>query len=181
MTPNPRLLLIADIGGERARHIGDEAMLEANLGALRELFPQASFTIVARDPGWVCRRYGVAAIPAAGSEAVASCDAVILSGGGNLSSSWPELLHERIALLELAHRGGKPAVVLGQTLGPQLSAGERQSLAVALQQARFVGVRELPSALLAIELGVPHERIWYQFDDALRIDELLCRMRRRLR
>lgn len=171
MTPNPRLLLIADIGGEGARHIGDEAMLEANLGALRALFPQASFTVVVRAPEWLGRRYGVAAIPAVSSDAVASCHAVILSGGGNLASSWPDLLRERVTLLELAHRFGKPSVVLGQTIGPHLSDEERQLLAATLPQARFVGVRELPSAMLAISLGVPPERIWYQFDDALRPDE----------
>jgi len=33
------IFLVADIGGDAARHIGDEAMLEANLDALRSLFP----------------------------------------------------------------------------------------------------------------------------------------------
>ena len=193
-----RILLIADIGGEEVRHIGDEAMLGANLDALRSLFPGATFTVVAADPEWASRRYGVTAVPpfgfrrdpAASAErrsllasllessernatidAVANADAVIVSGGGNLSSSWPDLLYERAALLQLAQRFGKPSVVLGQTIGPHLAEDERRLLAASLLHARFVGVRELPSAMLGVDLGIPHERLWYQFDDGLRVDE----------
>ena len=35
MTATLRLLIIADVGGAERRHIGDEAMLEANLDAFR--------------------------------------------------------------------------------------------------------------------------------------------------
>jgi polysaccharide pyruvyl transferase WcaK-like protein len=194
--PSPlRLLLIADIGGEQTRHIGDEAMIEANLDALRRVLPDATFTIVSRDPAWAAHRYGVASVPSfdfprdpsasserqsilahlldspperhAAIDAVATSDALIVSGGGNLCSTWPDLLYERVALLQLAHRLGKPAVVLGQTLGPDLRDDERRLLAASLHQVRFIGVRELPSAALAIELGIPHGQLWYQSDDAL--------------
>ncbi len=175
-------------------------MLEANLDSLRKVFPTAAFTVLAPDPEWVARRYGVDAVPPFGFpgdraaaaerrsmltallessgntqhatiEAVASADAVILSGGGNLSSSWPDLLYERATLLELAHRLGKPSVVLGQTIGPHLEDDERELLVASLLHAQFIGVRELASAILAVGLGIPHRRIWYQFDDAMRIDE----------
>jgi len=190
-----RLLLIADIGGEQTRHIGDEAMIEANLGALRGVLPDATFTIVSRDPVWAASRYGVAAVPtfdfpasaSASSErqavladllassparhptidAVATSDALIVSGGGNLCSTWPHLLYERVALLQLAQRFGKPAVVLGQTIGPHLRDDERTLLAASLRHARFIGVREIPSAALAVDLGIPHGQLWYQSDDAL--------------
>lgn len=201
-SPKPplRLLVIADVGGEDARHIGDEAMLEANLEGFRSCIPGVAFTVVTRDPEWTAARYGVEAVapfgfsrhPAAGAErramlddlpseasdpprsstlspltALAGADALVVSGGGNLSSTWPDLLYERVALLRLAHILGKPAVVLGQTLGPKLEDEERQVLATALATARFVGVREFPSAVLAVELGVSAARIWYQSDDAL--------------
>ncbi|HET8774299.1 MAG TPA: polysaccharide pyruvyl transferase family protein [Thermoanaerobaculia bacterium] len=189
-----RLLVIADVGGEATRHIGDEAMLEANLDAFRNLLPNVAFTVVSRDPAWTAARYGVegAALvgfprhPRAQAErralldrllagqqhptvdAVAGADGVVVSGGGNLSSSWPDLLYERVALLQLARKLGKPAVVLGQTIGPRLRDEERRLLADSLSSARFAGVRELPSAALALELGVPMERLWYQTDDALK-------------
>ena len=201
-SPEPplRLLVIADVGGDGARHIGDEAMLEANLDRFRACIPGVAFTVVTRDPEWTAARYGVEAVapfgfsrhPAAGAErramldhllsealdssrsstlnpltALAGADALVISGGGNLSSTWPDLLYERVALLLLAHTLGKPAVVLGQTLGPRLEGEERQVLATALATARLAGVREFPSAVLAAELGVSAGRIWYQSDDAL--------------
>ena len=171
-------------------------MLEANLDAFRALIPNVGFTVVSRDPAWAAARYGVEAAapfgfprhPAAGAErramlerllagrphatadAVAGADGVVVSGGGNLSSTWPDLLYERAALLQLARKFGKPSVVLGQTIGPRLRDEERRLLADTLSSARFVGIRELPSAALALELGVPMERLWYQTDDALKCD-----------
>jgi polysaccharide pyruvyl transferase WcaK-like protein len=163
-----RLLLAADVGGGGLRHIGDEAMLEANLDALRRFFPDASFTVSASGAAWAAERYGVEALTAEATlDTIRNTDAVVISGGGNLSSSWPELLHERVTLLQLARRFDRPAIVLGQTLGPHLRADERLLLAEALSYARFVGVRELPSAALALGLGLAPERIWYQCDDAL--------------
>ena len=201
-----RLVIIADVGGAEARHIGDEAILEANLGALRRLIPEVALTVVSNEPQWTADRYGVEAVPLFGFPkdpasrieraalldrllvdgvnclpektaaepisnptvaAVAHADGVIVSGGGNLSSTWPDLLYERIALLCLARTFGKPAVVLGQTIGPALREDEHELLSEALRTARFVGVRELPSALLALELQVPSGIIWYQADDAL--------------
>jgi len=201
-----RLLVIADVGGAERRHIGDEAMLEANLAALRSLIPAVAFTVVSADPAATVQRWGVDAVapfgfsqdPAAEIErtamldrllveaascihqksggsadvnptvaAVAHADGVVVSGGGNLSSTWPDLLYERIALLSLARVFGKPAVVLGQTIGPKLRDDERRLLSEALQTTRFLGVRELPSALLALELQVPAGILWYQTDDAL--------------
>ena len=201
-----RLLVISDVGGADSRHIGDEAMLEANLAALRNLIPEVVFTIVSRDPAWTGQRYGVDAVapfgfsrnPDAAIEraamldhllaeavsfehlkngskvgdnptvaAVAHADGVVVSGGGNLSSTWPDLLYERIAALSLARVFGKPSVVLGQTIGPRLRDEERRLLSEALRTARFVGVRELPSALLGQELQVPAGVLWYQSDDAL--------------
>ena len=204
-----RLLVVADVGGEKTRHLGDEAMLEANLETLRRLVPGVVFTIVCCDPAWAAARYGVDAVPTFGfprdpaasanraamldrllsgvascgrvnaainalvdgirvtTAGLASADGLVVSGGGNLSSTWPDLLYERVALLHLARLFGKPAVVVGQTIGPKLAGDEYRLLAEALSSALFVGVRERPSAALALQLGVPSERIWHQSDDAL--------------
>ncbi|MFA6954563.1 MAG: polysaccharide pyruvyl transferase family protein [Thermoanaerobaculia bacterium] len=198
MNQRRRLLVAADVGGRHSRHIGDEAMLEANLEGLRGAVPGAELVVMSRDPEWIEHRYGVSSVPlfgfasgpaareerltlmadlcgaaasgaAAGDalDAVRRADAVVVSGGGNLSSTWPHLLGERVTLLLTAHRLGKPAAVLGQTIGPSLTAEERAMLSEALRAARFVGVRELPSAALAMSLGVPLARLWYQSDDAM--------------
>ena len=90
---------------------------------------------------------------------------LFISGGGNLSSSWPDLLHQRVLWMREARRRRLPVVTGGQTIGPELDAGERSALAEAWRR-RAPGVRELPSAALALELGVPPDRLSYQPDDA---------------
>jgi len=189
VTAGPRLLFVADVGGPATYHVGDEAMLAANLAAFRARLGGAlDAAVVSSDPEWTAARYGVRGIPrlrpppgpapggldgtagASGGEpaieALAGSDVLVISGGGNLNSSWPHLLRERLELLEAAARLGKTAIVLGQTLGPTLPADDRRRLGAALSGAAFVGVRELDSFRLALHLGVPAERLHYQLDDA---------------
>lgn len=195
-------VLIGDIGGPATFHIGDEAMLAANLEALRARFPDAVFTVISADPAFSAEEYRCRAIPrigfpdahsgtdedrlqklaeiqrlaAAGSghpavEALASADALILSGGGNLSSTWPEHLFERAALLEAANTLGIPAFTVGQTIGPQLSPTHRRVLRDALRTSRTVGVREYHSVGVALSLDVDPGRVVHQLDDTLSLGE----------
>jgi polysaccharide pyruvyl transferase WcaK-like protein len=98
--------------------------------------------------------------------ALGEADGLIVSGGGNLHARWPEHLYERVALAELAHGLGKPVAFLGQTLGPEVTDVQADVLGAALRRAAWVGVRDLPSASLALSLGTPAERLDYQLDDA---------------
>ncbi len=96
---------------------------------------------------------------------------LLVTGGGNLSSRWPDQIYERVALIELAGRRGLPVVVTGQTIGPELRERERELLAGALAHAALVGVREPHSRALAAALGVPAARLTLQLDDALLIGD----------
>jgi polysaccharide pyruvyl transferase WcaK-like protein len=196
----PRLVVAADVDGPGHYHLGDEAMLEANLGTFRQLVPHIQFTVPSNDPGWTSTRYGVESLrrpclrpgrdgmtqplpalspdPAERSrmcaawlgdelaQRVRGSDGLVISGGGNLCETWPGQIWERVALLEVARAAGRPAVVLGQTLGPTLSADQRQWLAVSLPSCAWVGVRDESSAALALSLGVPPDRLHLQLDDA---------------
>lgn len=86
--------------------------------------------------------------------AVADADGVLIAGGGNLASRWPLHVYERAALAGIADRLGRPAVVSGQTLGPDLDRRDRELVAGLLASARLVGVRESTSRELAGRLGV---------------------------
>jgi polysaccharide pyruvyl transferase WcaK-like protein len=200
----PRLVFVADVDSGH-RHVGDEAMLEANLEALQLRLPGMRATVISARP-WrgragddnvtgpgfppadeatererllLLRRFlraaeavdGAGRLPAADPtadlvRALRQADALVVSGGGNLNSRWPEHLVERVALARLAQRLGKPLAFLGQTLGPELTVVERDLLGGVLRQARWVGVRDLPSAALALALGVTPERLDHQLDDA---------------
>lgn len=184
--------MIGDIGHRARFHVGDEAMFEAvtadgewiavsadpahttertGLPAVPGLgFPAGDDAGEAREQR--LRALLDCALPAgdAAGRTLAALErsrALLVAGGGNLRSQWPELLYERVALIELAARRGLPVVVSGQTIGPELSERERELLSGALRRAALVGVREADSYELALELGVDPRRLTRQLDDAM--------------
>ena len=170
-----RLCIIGDVAGQSDYHLGDEAMLEANLARFRQLLPGIRFTVFSRDPAWTSVRYGVDSVrtptirrgvTAEVIEALRQADGLVISGGGNISGTWPEKVDERIALLKIARDLGRPVVVVGQTLGPTLSLDQSARLAHVLPWAGWVGVRDEESGAVARSLGVPADRVHRQLDDA---------------
>ncbi len=152
------LVIVADVGTEPF-HVGDEAMLVANVGALRRHNPEVRVTVIGREVRGEARGPSAAAV-------LEGADGLFVSGGGNLSSSWPELLHQRIRWIGEARRRGLPVVTGGQTIGPKLNPADRSALAEALAGVDLLGVRELPSAALALQMGTHADRLSYQPDDA---------------
>src|SRR5207237_1519259 len=99
------------------------------------------------DPVWTSNRYGVQALrtpvfrsgrqeigdPAQWlgdeiSKAVRDSDGVVISGGGNLCQTWPEKILERVVLIQYARELGRPVVVVGQPLSPDLEVHQRRLL-----------------------------------------------------
>lgn len=99
--------------------------------------------------------------------AVAGADAVLIAGGGNLNSHWPEHIYERLAVARTAAAAGIPVVITGQTLGPRIDDHHRSLVLELLTTAELVGVREGHSHALALELGMDPSRLMLQADDAL--------------
>jgi len=186
-----KFLFLADVSG-RVAHVGDEGMLEANVSLFRRLVPGCSIAVAA-GPDWDGDRLGVKPVPrwefSHDSEAdrevllnalstspdvhhptiqaVLSCDALIISGGGNLSRTWPYYIYERLSMARLAASRKIPVILLGQTLGPEFRLRERQLVSELLQLSVWVGLRETFSYALALELGAKRENLSYQVDDAL--------------
>ena len=98
--------------------------------------------------------------------ALRGADAFAVAGGGNLASNWPMHIWERATLAALARALGKPVLVSGQTLGPELTAGDAAMVGELLRSAALVGVREQPSYELALTLGVEPARLQRTVDDA---------------
>src|ERR1700760_1362668 len=134
-------------------------MLVANVEALRRHNPEVRVTVIGREVR------GEAGEPSAAA-VLEGADGLFVSGGGNLSSSWPELLHQRIRWIGEARRRGLPVVTGGQTIGPELKPADRSALAEPLAGVDLLGVRELPSAALALQMGAHADRLSYQPDDA---------------
>lgn len=161
---DPRLFLIADVGGPGLYHLGDEAMLEANIHTLRQLVPRIQFTVLSADPAWTSQRYGVQAVRWPGG--LQDSTGLMVSGGGNLCDTWPAKVHERVALLDQAQELGIPTAMVGQTLGPALNSENRRLMAGPFRKLAWVGVRDDASAALALALGTPADRVHKQLDDA---------------
>jgi polysaccharide pyruvyl transferase WcaK-like protein len=198
-------VVIGDVSNISTYHVGDEAMLNANLSEIRKYFPNTTFTVLSHDPTWTSNHYRVASIPRLnfpntpnahdlkaqleellgnvqvfldsgdlsskqfGSEvisALAASNGLIISGGGNICSTWPGFLYERVGLMRIAQMLGKRIVILGQTIGPYLQPDEMELLKDTLPYAEMIGIREQSTVELLTSLGIPEEKIKFQLDDA---------------
>ena len=99
-------------------------------------------------------------------EALRTVDALLVAGGGNLNSAYGWLLYERAAVVHVASALGKPVVVSGQTLGPELSEADAATLRELLDAAALVGLRESRSMDLARRLSPGHPALHGGYDDA---------------
>lgn len=88
------------------------------------------------------------------ADAIATMDAVVVSGGGNLNSRYGWLLYERAAAVRAAEHAGVPVYVTGQSLGPVLNPEDAQVLERMLRTARSVTVREHSSLAWCRERGI---------------------------
>lgn len=176
-----RIVAIGDIGVvDDMIHIGDEAMFGALVAALRSRGVE-SITGISSNPAESAARYGIEAVepigfgadraqnearmrdalgPAADPraravvDAVRAADAVVVAGGGNMTSLWPHHVVERATLGAIAAALGKPLVVTGQTIGPVLDPADSALVAGLLESARLVGLREPSSLELVRGLGI---------------------------
>ncbi len=188
-------MAIGDIGVvDGMMHIGDEAMFEQFLVQARARGVN-DVVAISSNPSETAERYGIRSLPRlgfAGSrddmmtradlilsdglaaddparetlEAIASARRVVVTGAGNLASTWPVHIIEHWVIALLAERANVPFVVTGQTLGPELTAADAALLSEMLDTAALVGVRERASFALADTLGVPEELLSQQVDDA---------------
>lgn len=90
--------------------------------------------------------------------AIAASDGVAISGGGNLSSIWPENIYERVAFGGVARILGRPLVVSGQTIGPVLFGPDVALVSGLLASAALVGLRE--PASFALVSGFARDANW---------------------
>lgn len=88
------------------------------------------------------------------ADSIATMDAVVISGGGNLNSRFGWLLYERAAVALVAEYAGVPLFVTGQSLGPTLTERDAQTLERMLGSARSVSVREENSLAWCRERGI---------------------------
>lgn len=102
----PHLLIIADVSNAETYHLGDEAMLEANLEKFRELWPNLALTVISNDPQWTARHYQLNAVGPFG-----------FPGGAEEAGQREQLLQ---TLIEAAHQKLKGKALPAGTPGREI-------------------------------------------------------------
>lgn len=197
-----RVVLVGDIGWRDLYHLGDEAMTEVALDALRAR-GVTEVTLIGGHPESATARYGVPSIARIGFrgtpdrrhniarhtavtdaarrgtaglaeddsaipviEAVRAADAVLVAGGGNLNSFFPQHIFERASLAAVARALGKPYAFTSQTVGPLIRKQDAPYLEPLLGSAVGFGARERTTFGLVGTLGAPADRVALSMDDA---------------
>jgi polysaccharide pyruvyl transferase CsaB len=151
-----RLLQLGYAGHGNA---GDEALLAAELAALRETDPDVDLRVISGDPAATERLHGVDAVartdPFALQAAMRWCDGLVVGGGSllqDVTSARPVAFYAGLALA--AGRLGKIVSWYAAGLGPLNRRGNRSLAARALARADYLSVRDPVSLALADSLGV---------------------------
>lgn len=138
---------------------GDEALLAAELVALRAAGPELDIRVVSGDPATTLRVHGVDAVARTDAfalqKALRWCDGLVVGGGSllqDVTSARPVAYYAGLALA--AGRLGKVVSWYAAGLGPLRRRGNRALAARALARADYLSVRDPVSLALADDLGV---------------------------
>lgn len=137
---------------------GDEAVLAASVGMLRERRPDLPITVLSADPEGTRRALSVQAVPRMRPAVLGALRAcrVFLSGGGSLlqdRTSLKSLLYY-LFLLDLARWSGARTMIFAQGIGPLDRPAARRHTARVLSRVDAITVRDADSADLLREIGV---------------------------
>jgi len=160
---------------------GDEAIVKAATGDLRETIPEADITVISGNPAQTAAAYGVRAIdwhgPVPIVEAVRDTDLTIVGGGGLFEDYWgfdPDKVLTREywglsyyvtpALLSAVY--GKPLMLYGVGAGPLMTGLGRKFTKAAGDIAARITVRDPGSKKLFESLGVCADKITVTADPA---------------
>ncbi|MBQ9973058.1 MAG: polysaccharide pyruvyl transferase CsaB [Firmicutes bacterium] len=155
-------------------NIGDESILTAVIGSLREKLPDIDITVLSQNPESTSSKYGVKAVnrksvPAI-IKAVKNCD-LLISGGGSLLqdvTSRKSILYY-LFIMKMAKIMRKKYFIYSQGIGPIVSEFNERLTAKVLKSASGIVVRDVQSKNLLVRIGLPAEKVVVTADPVLRI------------
>lgn len=138
---------------------GDEAMLSAIVGSLRDIIPDVHITVITGNCRMTREHHNVHAVHRMNflsiAAAIRRCD-ILISGGGsllqNVTSS--RSLYYYLGIMRIALFFHKPVMLYAQGIGPVLGAKERRAVQKVLQRVTVIGVRDTDSKAELAALGV---------------------------
>ncbi|HHW36303.1 MAG TPA: polysaccharide pyruvyl transferase CsaB [Bacillales bacterium] len=144
-------------------NVGDEAILQAIIHALRAEKSDIEITVLSNDPDHTKKTYGVAAVNrwklGEVFKVVRSADGVI-SGGGSLLQDKTSMksVPYYTGIMMIANRiARKPFFVYAQGIGPLNQTVSQKLVRYALSKANFVSVRDQESFELLRKIGLGGE------------------------
>lgn len=150
---------------------GDEAILAATVGALRDARGDLEIVVLSADPVGTSAAYNVKAShrmsPAGVIGALFGADLVLFGGGSLLQdlTSRRSLLYY-VTILDLARRLGRRVMVYANGVGPVRWEAGRKMVARAVSRADAITVRDEESALELRAMGVSGRDIVVTADPA---------------
>ncbi len=138
---------------------GDEAMLSAIVGSLRDIVPDIHITVITGNCRMTREHHKVHTVHRMNflsiAAAIRRCD-ILISGGGsllqNVTSS--RSLYYYLFIMRIALFFHKPVMLYAQGIGPVLGAKERRAVRDVLQRVTVIGVRDADSKAELAALGV---------------------------
>lgn len=156
-------------------NLGDEAVLQAIIGLLRQAEPDCQICVLSNNPEQTTAAYQVKAVNRwkLGQfwRALKETDLFILGGGSLLQDvTGSRSLSFYLLQLKMARIAGKPTVVFAQGLGPLLQEKSRRKTAKALNECLYLSFRDAQSAELARKIGVNSDKIEVVCDPVLTLN-----------
>ena len=143
-------------------NVGDEAILQAIIQALRAEKSDIKITVLSNDPDFTKKTYGVDAVNrwklGQVFKAISAADGVI-SGGGSLlqDKTGMKSVPYYTGIMMIAHFLRKPFYVYAQGIGPLDQSVSQKLVRYALSKANFVSVRDQESFDLLRKIGLGGE------------------------
>lgn len=138
---------------------GDEAMLSAIIGSLRDIMPHVEITVITGNCQMTRKHHNVHTVHRMNFLAIAAairrCD-ILISGGGSLLQDVTSTrsLYYYLLVMRIALFFHKPVMLYAQGIGPVRGEKARQAVRRVLQQVTVIGVRDSESKRELASLGV---------------------------
>ena len=138
---------------------GDEAMLAAIVGSLKDIIPDVSITVITGNCRMTRGNHNVQAVHRLNFFAIAAairrCD-ILISGGGSLLQDVTSArsLYYYLWIMKIALFFKKPVMLYAQGIGPVRGAKARRAVRKVLQRVAVIGVRDAESKAELAAMGV---------------------------
>ena len=151
---------------------GDEAMLAAIVGSLKDIIPDVAITVITGNCRMTRENHKVQAVHRLNFFAIAAairrCD-ILISGGGSLLQDVTSArsLYYYLWIMKIALFFKKPVMLYAQGIGPVRGIKAREAVQKVLQRVSVIGVRDRDSKAELMDMGVTRPPIHVTADAVL--------------